>query len=40
MNNDPNNHPLPGNFMGTIYKGGVIVPVIQTFIADCIGIEH
>ena len=30
MNNDPNNHPLPGNFMGTIYKGGVIVPVIQT----------
>ena len=32
MNNDPNNHPLPGNFMGTIYKGGVIVPVIQTFV--------
>ena len=29
MNNDPNNHPLPGNFLGTIYKGGVIVPVIQ-----------
>ena len=22
MNNDPNNHPLPGNFLGTIYKGG------------------
>ena len=22
MNNDPNNHPLPGNFKGTIYKGG------------------
>ena len=21
MNNDPNNHPLPGNFLGTIYKG-------------------
>ena len=32
MNNDPNNHPLPGNFMGTIYKGGVIVPVIQTLL--------
>ena len=30
MNNDPNNHPLPGNFKGTIYKGGVIVPVLQT----------
>ena len=30
MNNDPNNHPLPGNMLGTIYKGGVIVPVIQT----------
>ena len=29
MNNDPNNHPLPGNFLGTIYKGGVIVPVIH-----------
>lgn len=23
MNNDPNNHPLPGNMLGTIYKGGV-----------------
>ena len=30
MNNDPNNHPLPGNMLGTIYKGGVIVPVLQT----------
>mgnify|MGYP000161248951 CR=1 FL=1 len=27
---DPNNHPLPGNLLGTIYKGGVIVPVLQT----------
>lgn len=24
MNNDPNNHPLPGNFLGTIYKGGIV----------------
>ncbi len=32
MNNDPNNHPLPGNLLGTIYKGGVIVPVIQTLL--------
>lgn len=32
MNNDPNNHPLPGNMLGTIYKGGVIVPVIRTLL--------
>jgi biopolymer transport protein ExbB len=32
MNGDPNNHPLPGNLLGTIYKGGVIVPVIQTLL--------
>jgi biopolymer transport protein ExbB len=32
MNNDPNNHPLPGNLLGTIYKGGIIVPLIQTLL--------
>lgn len=32
MNNDPNNHPLPGNLLGTIYKGGMIVPIIQTLL--------
>ena len=32
MINDPNNLPLPGNMLGTIYKGGVIVPVIQTLL--------
>ena len=32
MNNDPNNHPLPGNLLGTIYKGGVIVPIIQSLL--------
>jgi biopolymer transport protein ExbB len=32
MNNDPNNHPLPGNLLGTIYKGGFIVPIIQTLL--------
>ena len=32
MNNDPNNQPIPGNLMGTIYKGGMIVPVIQTLL--------
>lgn len=31
MNNDPNHHPLPGNLMGTIYKGGVIVPVSRPY---------
>lgn len=30
MNGDPKNHPLPGNLLGTIYKGGFIVPIIQT----------
>ena len=37
-NNDPNNHPLPGNFLGTIYKGGVIVPVIQTLLLTVIAL--
>lgn len=32
LNNDPNNHPLPGNLLGTIYKGGIIVPIIQTLL--------
>lgn len=32
LNNDPNNHPLTGNLLGTIYKGGVIVPIIQTML--------
>ena len=36
MNNDPNNHPLPGNLLGTIYKGGIIVPIIQTLLLTVI----
>ena len=39
MNNDPNNHPLPGNFLGTIYKGGVIVPVIQTLLLTVLALS-
>lgn len=39
MNNDPNNHPLPGNFMGTIYKGGIIVPVIQTLLLTVLALS-
>lgn len=39
MNNDPNNHPLPGNFMGTIYKGGYIVPIIQTLLLTVLALS-
>ncbi len=39
VNNDPNNHPLQGNFLGTIYKGGVIVPVIQTLLLTVLALS-
>lgn len=39
MNNDPNNHPLPGNLLGTIYKGGVIVPIIQTLLLTVLALS-
>ena len=29
--NDPNNHPKPGNYFGTVYKGGFIVPILMSF---------
>jgi biopolymer transport protein ExbB len=32
MENNPEGHPLPGNFLGLIYKGGIIVPIIQTLL--------
>jgi len=25
---DPANHPLPGNYLGIVYKGGIIVPLL------------
>jgi biopolymer transport protein ExbB len=28
---DPNNHPVPGNYMGIVYKGGIIVPFLMAF---------
>lgn len=28
--NDPANHPLPGNYLGIIYKGGTLVPLLLT----------
>ncbi len=28
--NDPANHPLPGNYLGIVYKGGFIVPILMS----------
>jgi len=28
--NDPTKDPLPGNFMGQMYKGGFMVPILIT----------
>jgi len=39
VNGDPNNHPLHGNFLGTIYKGGVIVPIIQTLLLTVLALS-
>ena len=39
MNGDPNNHPLEGNFLGLIYKGGIIVPIIQTLLLTVIALS-
>jgi biopolymer transport protein ExbB len=32
MDNDPNNHPLPGNFLGIVYKGGPVIVLIMTLL--------
>ena len=39
---DPNNHPLPGNWLGIVYKGGIVVAVLLTCLLTCIvfGIER
>lgn len=39
VNNDPNNHALEGNFLGLIYKGGVIVPLIQTLLLTVLSLS-
>jgi len=39
MNNDPKNHPLEGNFLGLIYKGGIIVPIIQTLLLTVLALS-
>ena len=28
-NNDPKGHPHPGNYLGMMYKGGVLVPILM-----------
>ena len=30
QDNDPDLNPLPGNYLGTMYKGGPIVPILLT----------
>lgn len=30
--NDPANHPLPGNYLGVVYKGGFIVPILMSLL--------
>ncbi|MCX7987396.1 MAG: MotA/TolQ/ExbB proton channel family protein [Bacteroidales bacterium] len=32
MENNPKGHPLPGNYLGIMYKGGPIVPVLLTIV--------
>ena len=39
MNGDPNNHPLPGSMLGLIYKGGFIVPIIQTLLLTVLALS-
>ncbi|TAF32117.1 MAG: MotA/TolQ/ExbB proton channel family protein [Cytophagales bacterium] len=29
--NNPDNHPIPGNYLGIVYKGGVVVPILMAF---------
>ncbi|MFM7079989.1 MAG: MotA/TolQ/ExbB proton channel family protein [Bacteroidota bacterium] len=30
IENNPDNNPLPGNYLGIVYKGGVIVPILMS----------
>jgi biopolymer transport protein ExbB len=34
--NDPENSPIPGNFLGIIYKGGIIVPILMCLLLTVI----
>ena len=31
-NFDADGHPLPGNFLGIVYKGGFVVPILMSFL--------
>ena len=37
--NDNANAPLPGNLLGTIYKGGIVVPVIITLLFTVVALS-
>lgn len=39
VNGDPNNHPLDGDLLGTIYKGGIIVPLILTLLLTVLSLS-
>ncbi|HEY5591997.1 MAG TPA: MotA/TolQ/ExbB proton channel family protein [Paludibacter sp.] len=39
LNGDPNNQPMPGDLLGTIYKGGIIVPIIQTLLLTVLALS-
>jgi len=34
--NDPENSPIPGDYFGTVYKGGFIVPILMTLLLTVI----
>jgi biopolymer transport protein ExbB len=36
IGNDPANSPLPGNYLGVIYKGGFIVPILMCLLITVI----
>jgi biopolymer transport protein ExbB len=42
VNNDPSNHPLPGNMLGNIHKGGynVVIVITLLFTAIALGVER
>ena len=36
---NPANHPISGDLLGTIYKGGIIVPIIQTLLLTVLALS-
>ncbi len=39
INNDPSNHPLPGNYLGTVYKGGPVVVIVITLLLTVLALS-